>query len=46
MAGESSLDFDAYWKAWLATRLAEIREKAEKARQMEEEQGGEKEEEF
>ena len=27
---ESSLDFDAYWKAWLASRLAEIREKSEK----------------
>lgn len=44
MAGESSLDFDAYWKAWLSTRLAEIREKAEKRRQMEEEQGEEEEE--
>ncbi|MEO9295933.1 MAG: hypothetical protein ABI347_10100 [Nitrososphaera sp.] len=39
VAGESSLDFDAYWKAWLATRLAEIRKKAEQARQMEEGQG-------
>lgn len=46
MAGESSLDFDAYWKAWLATRLAEIREKAAKRRQMEEEQDEEESEEF
>lgn len=43
MAGESSLDFDAYWKVWLATRLAELREKAEKARQMEEERSEEEE---
>ena len=43
VAGESSLDFDAYWKAWLATRLVELREKAEKAHQMEEEQGEEEE---
>jgi hypothetical protein len=35
---EPSLDFDAYWKAWLASRLAEIRAKAEKARQMEEQE--------
>lgn len=35
MSAESSLDFDAYWKAWLASRLAEIRERAEKARQQE-----------
>jgi hypothetical protein len=27
-APESSLDFDAYWKAWLASRLAEMRERA------------------
>jgi hypothetical protein len=33
---ESSLDFDAYWKAWLASRLAEMREKAARARQMQE----------
>jgi hypothetical protein len=38
---ESSLDFDAYWKARLASRLTEIREKAEKARQMEEQEPGE-----
>lgn len=34
---ESSLDFEAYWKVWLASRLAEIREKA-RARQMEEQE--------
>ena len=43
VADESSLDFDAYWKVWLTTRLAELREKAEKAHQMEEEQGEEEE---
>jgi hypothetical protein len=32
---ESSLDFEGYWKAWLASRLAEMRERAEKARQQE-----------
>jgi hypothetical protein len=37
LAAESSLDFDAYWKAWLASRLAEMREKA-RARQQQEEQ--------
>ncbi|MGI0006144.1 MAG: hypothetical protein ACREAY_02010 [Nitrososphaera sp.] len=43
---ESSLDFDAYWKAWLASRLAEIREKGEKMRQLQEQEEGPEEEEF
>ncbi|HEX6561540.1 MAG TPA: hypothetical protein VF016_05880 [Nitrososphaera sp.] len=38
LAAESSLDFDAYWKAWLASRLAEMREKARARQQQEEEQ--------
>jgi len=25
---EPALDFDSYWKAWLASRLAEIQERA------------------
>jgi hypothetical protein len=37
LAAESSLDFDAYWKAWLASRLAEMREKARARQQQEEE---------
>ncbi|HVX03283.1 MAG TPA: hypothetical protein VHA09_09025 [Nitrososphaera sp.] len=35
---ESSLDFDAYWKAWLASQLSEMREKAAaRARQQQQE---------
>jgi hypothetical protein len=29
---EPALDFDAYWRAWLASRLAEMRERAIKMR--------------
>lgn len=32
---ESSLDFDAYWKAWLASRLAEIEKRVRARRQQE-----------
>ncbi|MEO9363175.1 MAG: hypothetical protein ABI348_04665 [Nitrososphaera sp.] len=45
---ESSLDFDAYWKAWLASRLAEMREKAAaraRQQQQQEEEGQEQQEE-
>ncbi|AIF82158.1 hypothetical protein NTE_00074 [Candidatus Nitrososphaera evergladensis SR1] len=44
-AAESSLDFDAYWRAWLASRLAEMREKAAaRARQQQEEEQEQQEE--
>lgn len=47
MAAESSLDFDAYWKVWLASRLAEMREKAAaRTRHHQQEEGQQQEREF
>jgi hypothetical protein len=44
LSAESSLDFDAYWRAWLAMRLAEMRQNAEGAHPQQEENQGEQEE--